>query len=190
MRRACFLAIPFVLAVSACGGSQSLSAKSLDKRVLQQRDVGAAFESFNSGPQVQLDNQGTPRADPSRFGREGGWIARFHRGGSPHTRGPLVVESRVDVFKSSGGAESDFAEYKTLLGDLAGARTIPPPQLGDEAAAVTFTQAGALPLRFYRIAWRYRNATASVTVEGFDKKVTEPDAVALARKQQARLQHG
>ena len=167
-----------------------MPAQNLDKRVLQQRDMGAGFEAFNSGPQVQLDNQGTPRADPSRFGREGGWIARFHRGGSRRTRGPLVVESRVDVFKSSAGAESDFAEYKVLLGDLPGARAIPAPQLGDQAAAVTFTQAGALPLRFYRIAWRYRNATASVTVEGFDTKIAEPDAVALARKQQARLQHG
>jgi len=188
MRRALLLAIPLILA--ACGGSQAVSGKNLDKLVLQQQDVGTAFDPFNSGPQVMLDNQGTPRSDPARFGREGGWIARFRRGGSAQTRGPLVVESRVDVFKSSGGAKSDFGEYKTLLNELPGARTIQPPQVGDEAAAVTFTQAGTLPLRFYRIAWRYRNATASVTVEGFDKKVEPADAVALARKQQARLTRG
>lgn len=186
-RRALLLAIPFVLA--ACGGSQGVSAKSLDTLVLQRQDVGAAFESFNSGPQVRLDNQGTPRSDPTRFGREGGWIARFHRAGSAQTRGPLVVESRVDVFKSVDGAKSDFDEYRTLLGDLPGARTVAAPHVGDEAAAVTFTQAGALPIRFYRIAWRYRNATASVTVQGFDKKIDEQDAIALVQKQQTRLSH-
>ena len=45
---------------------------------------------------------------------------------------------------------------------------------------MTFSQAGAKPLRFFRIAWRYRNATASVTVEGFDGKVR------LARRSRAR----
>jgi hypothetical protein len=189
MRRA-LLAIALLLGLAGCGGSHGISAKNLGRFVLQQKDVGPAFEAFNSGPQTTLDNQGTPRADPARFGREGGWIARFHRAGSAQTRGPLVVESRVDVFKSTGGAKSDLGAYRTLLGDLPGARTIAAPQVGDAAAAVTFTQAGALPLRFYRIAWRYRNATASVTVEGFDKKVREADAVALARKQQARLAHG
>jgi hypothetical protein len=42
-------------------------------------------------------------------------------------------------------------------------------------------------LRFYVIAWRYRNATASVTVEGFDGHVQPADAIGLARRQQARL---
>jgi hypothetical protein len=187
-RRGLFLAIPLVLA--ACGGSQGVSAKNLNTLVLQQQDVGPAFEPFNSGPQVMLDNQGTARADPARFGREGGWIARFHRSGSAQTRGPLVVESRVDVFRSTGGAKSDFGEYKTLLGDLPGSHAIQAPKVGDEATAVAFTQAGTLALRFYRVAWRYRNATASVTVEGFDKKVEPADAAALVRKQQARLSHG
>ena len=120
MRRAFLLAIPLVLA--ACGGAQGISGTNLDRLVLQQQDVGAAFEQFNSGAQVRLDNEGTPRSDPTRFGREGGWIARFRRGGSAQTRGPLVVESRVDVFKSSDGAKSDFGEYKTLLCGLPGTR--------------------------------------------------------------------
>ena len=45
-------------------------------------------------------------------------------------------------------------------------------------------------MRFFRVAWRYRNATAAVTVEGFDGRVHAADAVALARKQQRRLEHG
>lgn len=188
MRRAA-LAIGLVLLAAACGGSQGVSADHLDRLVLQQQDVGRVFSPFNSGPQTRLDNQGTPRADPTRNGREGGWIARFHRPGSPQTRGPLVVESRVDVFKDAKGAKTDLDAYRSLLAGLPGARLITAPEVGDGAVAVTFVQPSTLPLRFYRIAWRYRNATASVTVEGFDKKVGAADAVALVRKQQARLSH-
>ena len=186
------LGLVLVLFFAACGGAAKIPAKSLSKLVLQQRDLGPAFVSFNSGAQAQLDNQGTNRSDPGRFGREGGWIARYHRPGSAATRGPLVVESRADLFSGSGGAKKDLAAYRTLLGRQPGARLreIPLPPIGDEATGVTFVHPGAASLRFFRIAWRYRNATASVAVEGFDGKVVRADAIALARKQQARLSRG
>jgi hypothetical protein len=179
-------------ALSACGGAATIKTKSLGKLVLQQGDLGARFTPFNSGPQTQLDNQGTGRSDTARFGREGGWIARFHRGGSAATRGPLVVESRVDLFRDAGGAKKDLTAYRALLARQPGSqlRSVALPPIGDDAAAVTFVQTGGASLRFYRIVWRYRNATASVTVEGFDGKLEKGDAVALAQKQQARLLHG
>jgi hypothetical protein len=186
------LGLGLVLALAGCGGSQTIKVKSLSKLVLQQADLGPSFVAFNSGAQTQLDNQGTIRADPGRFGREGGWIARYHRAGSAATRGPIVVESRADVFGGAGGAKKDLAAYRTLLGQQAGTRLrdIPLPPIGDEATGVTFVQAGGASVRFYRIAWRYRNVTASIMVEGFEGKATRADAVALARKQQAHLSHG
>jgi hypothetical protein len=190
MRRVA-LGIAIVLIVAACGGSSKVSSKDLGKLVLQQADVGAPFASFGDGPQITLDNAGTPRADPARYGREGGWIARFHRSATKTTKGPLVIESRVDVFKSDGGAKSDLDDYRTMLVHQPGAspRSLTPPAVGDEAVETTFAQAGALPVRFFRIAWRYRNATASITVQGWGGRVTRADAERLAREQQARLQH-
>ncbi len=157
--------------------------------VLHQHDLGSPFASFNAGPQTQLDNQGTPRTNPQRDGREGGWIARYHRPGSFATKGPLVVESRVDVFKSDGGAKSDLDLYRTTFASAAraGGKTLSAPSVGDQALAMTFVQPGTKSLRFYRIAWRYRNATASVTAEGFDRKLALGQALALARKQQRLL---
>ena len=52
------------------------------------------------------------------------------------------------------------------------------------SSVLTFVQPGGVPLRFYRFAWRYRNATASVTVEGFGRKVRLADALVLVRRQQ------
>ena len=67
-------------------------------------------------------------------------------------------------------------------------RVVTVPKIGDQTLGQTFVQPGSKPLRFYRIAWRYRNATAAVTIEGFDGKVDAADAIALAREQQRRLQ--
>jgi hypothetical protein len=191
MRRAP-LAIAVVLLVAACGGSTKISGDNLGDLVLTRSDVGSAFSEFANGPQITVDNAATPRADPSRFGREGGWVARFRRAGTKATVGPLVVESRVDVFSSAGGAKSDFGEYHAMLLNQQGAaaKVVQAPALGDEAVETTFAQPGLLPVRFFRVAWRYRNATASLTVEGWDRKLGASEVARLARRQQNRLAHG
>ena len=192
MRRAGF-AVLIILAVAGCGGrSASVSADHLGRLVLQRADLSKAFTAFANGPQVALDNSGTPRADPTRLGREGGWIARYRRGATRRTAGPLIVESRVDVFKSSEGAKADLAAYRAMFAAQPGGtpHAIAAPAVGDAALATTFEQAGALPVTYYRVAWRFRNATASVTVEGWRGRIHAADAYVLARKQQSRLARG
>jgi hypothetical protein len=177
-------------ALAGCGGSApTIPVGSLKSLVLQPPDLAKTFQEFNSGKQTHLDNQ-APRNDPARYGREGGWIARFSRPGSTKTLGPLVVESRADLFENAGGAKKDLLAYRGLFASpaLSERRVLTIPKIGDDALGQTFMQPGAKPLRFYRIAWRYRNATAAVTVEGFEGKVDAADAIALARKQQSRLE--
>lgn len=177
------------LVVAACGGGHTISAERASSLVLQQGDVGRPFASFYDGPVSHLDTAGTPRSDPDRFGHEAGWISRYHRAGGPSTRGPLVVESRADVFRSSGGAKQDLTAYSDLLHQAPGAKrqALAPPDIGDAALAETFVQESATPVRFYEIAWRHGNATASVLVEGYDGAVRLADALALARHQERRL---
>jgi hypothetical protein len=175
-----------VALLAGCGSSShNVSQKDLPKLVLRDIDLPPAFSSFYSGAQTRLDNSGSARADVTRFHRDGGWIARYHRAGSASTRGPLVVESRVDVFGGSGDAKRDLALYLVDFSRAPGHSTVSEvPRIGDEAIAVTFTQPGQLTTRFYRIAWRDRNVTASVLVDGFDGKVSLTDAVSLAQKQE------
>ena len=183
-------AIFLAVALAGCGSSGStIPIGSLNQLVLKPQDLGRPFHQFAGGKQGHLDNQ-APRDDPTRYGREGGWIARFNRSGNTKTRGPLVVESRADLFKSSDGAKTDLRAYRELFASpaLSQRRVVTVPKIGDQALGQTFVQPGSKPLRFYRIAWRYRNATAAVTIEGFDGKVDAADAIALAREQQRRLQ--
>jgi len=176
--------------LAACDSSAVITKGKLGALVLSPTEMPAGFSEFYNGPQVRLDNEGTVRADASRYGREGGWIARLRRSDPAQTQGPLVIESRADLFKDSKGARSDLAAYRIEFSRTSGSdlKSVAVSNLGDEALGVTFTQAGTRPLRFYQIAWRYRNATASVLVEGFDGELTLNDALGLARKQEKRIE--
>ena len=96
------LAVFLVVVVAAgCGSSAArITAKQLPPLGLQPRDLPSAFERFDEGAQVSLDRVPGPRYDTARFGRQGGWKARYRRAGTTATPGPLVVESRADVFGS------------------------------------------------------------------------------------------
>jgi len=174
------------LLLAGCGSSGTAIPKSkLSKLVLQQRDLPKAFTSFYFGPQLASDQPGT-RSDPRRNGRLGGWIGRYHRSGSPATRGPVVIASRADLFEDSGGAKKELEADQEHLSHLAG-KPVDPGALGDAAVAYTFLQRGAVNVRAYSIAWRQDNAAAELDLNGFEGKLTLGDALALARKQQARL---
>ena len=191
------VALVAVVALGAAGcfrdDDAKLAAQDLRALVLQPADLPPVFERFDEGRQVQADNPGGSRADVARFGREGGWKARYRRPGSPRTPGPLVVESRADLFEDDEGAERDLQAYgadlATLEREAAGiAGMLPRPRLGDEALAATLLQGpGPTSVRFYTIAWRHRNVTASITVNGFEGKLEVGDALELARKQQRRI---
>jgi hypothetical protein len=174
-----------VLVLAGCGGGNNVSQQDVAQLVLRSQDLPPVFSSFYNGALTRLDTMGTPRSDPTRFGRKAGWIARYNRGGTAATTGPLVVESRADVFGGAGGAKRDFALYRADLAKTPGdTHSVQVPKLGSETSAVTFTRPGQVTTRFYRIAWRDRNVTAALVVDGFDGKVTLGDAVALARKQE------
>ena len=174
------------------GGGSMVSASKGQDLVLADADVGRSFTKFDDGEQRRTD-MSPPRDDPSRFHRQGGWKARFQRGGTVRTTGPLVIESRADLFESTGDANKDFDLYEEALDALAfgaaGQTVEPAPKLGEEAHAVSFRQ-GLKPtaVRHYAIAWRQGNVTGYVIVNGFDGRLTLADAVELARKQEKRIE--
>ncbi len=172
-----------------------IAATQIPMLVLQPDDLSAEFVQFDFGPQGSADLVPGPREDSSRFERDGGYKARYRRAGDATTTGPLVVESRADLFASSEGAEQDVAayqtEYETAVREAAGATAeviSDPPTVGEDTVAMTLLQeTGADPVRYFAIAWRDQNVTASILVSGFDGKIDIAEASALADKQQRRI---
>jgi hypothetical protein len=185
-----FMLVLVFLTASGCmgdGDSTAIDKADLKRLVLQPGDLAPLFIRFDEGRQTRSDQPGATLADVERFGRQDGWKARYRRPGSPATKGPLVVESKVDVFDDSGGANKELeAEREAILEGLH--LTDPAPKLGDESFLATGTQgSGQFKVRFYLVAWRHENAMASVLANGFERKLTRDQVVELARKQQSRL---
>jgi hypothetical protein len=189
------LAAGLLLAACSVGGEdepEGIDASQAGALVLQQEDLPDDFLQFADGPLVAADFVPGPREDPQRFGREGGWKSRFRRPEPGSSGGPAVVESRVDVFESGEGAESDLAayrdEFESLVEEAEGAELVEAPEIGEETLALTRQQGeGEFAVRFYTVVWRARNVTASLLVQGFEEGLELSDAVELARRQQARI---
>jgi hypothetical protein len=177
------------LLLAGCGhDSSGLSASDAKHVVLKAADLPTGFESFASGPTASLDVQGTARSNLERFGREGGWVERLRRP-SPRRRGILLVVSTADVFKDAKGAQADLTAFGDDLArqrENGLAKRVVPPKVGDGVIAARMLAPGGE--QAYTISWADRNATASVTALGFG--VTLQDVVALARKQEAKLERG
>jgi hypothetical protein len=171
-------------AISCDTSEQRIAVDQLPNLVLQPADL-PTFSQFGVGAQVTADAHAGPRKDPARFGRLGGWIARYRPADTAVRNGPLVVESRTDLFPSTPAAKQDLdaysAEYETTIARSSG-KKLGEVAVGDEGRAFTF---GGGADFFYVVAWRNANVTASVLVEG--SALTLDDALALARKQSARL---
>lgn len=176
------LALVAVVFAGCSGGPPALTESALPRLVLQPGDVPPELERFDEGRQAKVDQPGGARTAADRFGRLSGWKARYRRTGSATATGPLVVESRADVFDSDDGARD---ELDAFAAEPQGKAT--KIDLGDEGVLTTTVQAAfPRPLRIYVVAWRHGNAVAVVTVNGF-KGVSEQEALALARKQEARI---
>jgi hypothetical protein len=180
-------ALALVVFVTGCGGggAPAISVEELPSLVLDVSDVPATLSQFGGGKQARADIHPGARQDTTRFGREGGWIARFRRAGATaETPGPLVVESRADLFRTEAGAKNDLEAYRDEFETTPQRRLLTGPDLGQGAYAMVQQQGD---VRFFSIAWRERNATAFVLVEGFAGRVGLADALALARKQDRHL---
>lgn len=184
-------ALGVLVACTSMGDKEGVRSKDLAGLVLQPADMPGDFQRFDEGRQVEADAASGPRADRTRFGRQGGWKARYRRIGASRSRGPLVVESRVDLFESERGAREDLAAYRVAISETTatadGVRVVSDPDLGDDALATTVAPAGLANVRFFTVAWRQRNVTASVAVNGLEGKVTLDDALRLARAQEERI---
>ena len=148
----------------------------LSGAVLKRADLPSVFVPFDDGPIQAVDR---PR------GRSG-WKARFRRPGSTATRGPLVIESRVDLVADEDAAAGALGRVeRSLLSG--GADAVEAPAIGAGSIAVRQHEAAVTPVDLFTVAWHDANVVASVTVSGFAGKIRVEDAVDLARKQQRRI---
>jgi hypothetical protein len=184
-----------ILGLAGCSltgddGGASIEVAELKKLVLQPGDLPSSFTRFDEGRQIAADLPEGARADPARFGRRDGWKARYRRAGTVQTTGPLVIESKADVFDSGEGAGDDFEAARAETDESEPEwQPIGEPGLGDESFAATLLQGPeSSGVRFYQVVWREDNAVASLNLNGFARGLALEDALELARAQEKRIE--
>ena len=188
MPRVALLALAVALLAGGCGGGGDESGYEVDQlehMVLLQDDLeGAGWDPLRLG-----------RADQERPARRRPLESRALRAprrmegalpapGTRQTVGPLVVESRADVFEDKDGARQDYEAYGSEL-ERAGLMLEPLSDLGDAGIFATLVDNG---VRFYLVQWRDDNAVASINVNGHEGQVTKEQALDLAQKQLTRME--
>ena len=175
-----------VLLLAGCGsGSSKISAGEAKNFVLKPTDLPSGFDAFAEGPTATLDVQGTTRSNLQRFGREGGWVERLRRSDPA-----MIVVSTVDVFHDAKGAQADLSAYGDQFAQMRSnglAQRVVPSQIGGGAIAAELLAPGGQ--KGFAVVWVSRNASASVTAIG-PARLRLVDVVALARKQQGKLDRG
>jgi len=189
-RRGLLCALVVTALVAGCSGDDagSLERSELPQLVVQPGDLPSVFEEFDRGAQGRADAFLGRAVDPGRFGRVDGWKARYRRPGGQRAPGPLVVESKLDLFESAEGAKRELDRIATVIRETFGGAEIDnSTRLGDETLAATFgRQAGGFATQFVVLVWRAENVTAALIVTGV-RGLAVSDAVALGRKQQQRI---
>jgi hypothetical protein len=174
--------------VAGCGTTARISSDQVKNLALTRNDLPGNFTPFAEGRTATLDTQGTSRADLHRLKRLDGWVARFRRVGAATGPGPLVIVSTVDVFQSSSGAKADLAAFGSDVDRQAAdglATRVPVRSLGDGAIGARIEGPGGGSA--FLVAWRMRNATASVTASALARGLALRDVVQLARLQEAKF---
>jgi hypothetical protein len=182
-----------LLALGAgCGSQHSvrpLSDARLAKLVLQPSDL-PGLEQFANGREVSSEQSPVLGADPARVGRQRGWVARYRRRGNPDTAGPLLMASTVEMFDRPARASKFFGQLRkrdATIVAASGLVSVDLPTVGGESYAYATPHARRRTVRTVIVTWREGRFVAVAFANGFAERMSVPDVLALARRQEDRL---
>lgn len=188
----CAAALAAVVVPAAQGVPQPARPAHPDTRtmVIQLADLPSGF-GVDQGAYVsnaQLAREGDARKDYAKLGRVTGYNVTYKR---PGLAGVLVLDAFASIYRSTAGA------HDSLRLSLAGAvkdggpgfRWVPSVSaLGSEARVyLVSTKQNGMAVDYYTVAWRHGRVFAEVICGGVSGQISPAQALALARKQEARI---
>jgi hypothetical protein len=180
-----------ILALMTRGGPESFAASASAKTVnLRTSDLPTGFKQVTgkvvSNAQMARDTH-VPKAQFDQHGRIIGYQTEFDRNG---TKGVVLVAANTYAYKSSSGAQWDYAE--SVQHDLAqGFKRASAPRVGDASTGLVFVRkSGKQTITFYLIDFRRGTYDATVGVAGLTGQVRMSDALHFVLVVDQRIQKG
>jgi hypothetical protein len=179
-----------ILAIFTERGSAAFAAASAKTVNLRMSDVPAGFKQVTgktvSNAQMAQQTH-VPKAQFDQHGRILGYQTEFDRNG---TKGVVLVAANTYAYKSSSGAQWDYAG--SLQHDLAqGFKRTSAPRVGDASTGLVFVRkSGKQSITFYLIDFRRGTYDATVGAAGLTGQVRMSDALHFALIVDQRIQKG
>lgn len=187
--------LTFAGATHAAGASPSTNDPS--RMVVQLRDLPPGFTaaSRRTRPNATVAKEtGVPLATLVGWGRIDGFQAEYVRSVDPASppRGAATVSAAASTYRTAKGLAK---AYRASVERIARTRTpryvsrALPARLGDAARlwVTRFAQDG-IAVVLYTVVWRGADTLSNVAVAGVAGRLTAADALAIAHKQDARVQ--
>jgi hypothetical protein len=180
------------LVLGGCGGGSAkrLADRELANLVLQSSDLSRRYSVFAAGKETHGELAPALRGDEHRFGRQGGWVARYRTTSRSPAHGALTLVSTADVFAGSSAAGKYFGavrKYDQQTAPATGLKDEPIPRVGDEARAVASPPGPPRSVRIFVVTWRDGRIVATVSATGFARSLRLADVLALVRRQESRI---
>jgi len=184
-----------LLASSVAVAGVALASTAPQQLVLRLSDLPAGFsvDRKETGPRsnaVVARETTSTLAQLTAWGRIGGYQATFTR--EPTLRGLLAgslqVQSIASVYRTTRGSAASFVHTRTACRKAPFKQLSIGGRLGHEAAYCSAQrQSAGQKIAVYVFVWRRDSISAAVLLAGLAGVVDPTEAVALGRKQDARM---
>jgi hypothetical protein len=162
--------------------------------VLQLSDLATGFGIDKSGvrtnKQVAKDDASTPVGQLVRWGRIGGWETDFSKDTSVAglLSGAIGGESLASVYKTEKGARASFVVAASRCARKPFKEISAGVRFGDETHLCSLVRkSNGQTIRVFTLIWRRGTVTAALVLAGVEGRIRPEEAVALGRRQDARI---
>jgi hypothetical protein len=172
------------------------AAKDPAQLVVQLSDLPTGFTatSRRTRPNATVAKEtGVPLATLTGWGRIGGFQAEYDRSVDPAAppRGAATVSAAASTYRTAKGLQQAYVASVKRIAETPAARNVAraaPTGLGDGAKLweARLKQDG-VSVVLYTVVWRRAGTLSHVAVAGVAGRLTAADALAIARKQDARV---
>jgi hypothetical protein len=192
------IALAVAALVAALVAVPAGAARDPSALVLQLEDLSTVFDRtgarYRTNATTAREN-GVKPALLESWGRINGYEALYERDVDPAVppRGAATITANVSVYRSAAGLRKAYARSVARIGEVRKgeparvARALP-GRVGDVARLweTRITEDG-LPIVVYTLVWRANGVLSHLSVAGIQGRLRPADVLALARKQQARV---
>jgi len=173
--------VSVMLAVAAASATAAFAAPAPKASVIRLTDLASGFKTISA-------HAYTVTAAAKRNQQSAAQLRSWGFGLTPSLKGAFEVQSAISVYKASKGAKLSLARSSSACKRSPSIELRTSAKIGDEVhVCKNLARSNGVVLQAYAVLWRRGSRRGSLFMVGVQGGVTVDQALALAKKQDARM---